>query len=339
MTQRTGEHRGPALLVGEANEDWTGDAVFFEYSTAADPLATGSIGPVPVHRFSPDLHTGGPTRIVHLDLAAQLEVDGPATSPGLLASFVVIRPGEEVVTEPDATSELYYCLRGSGHSEFDRSVPGGAGAGRMPWRAGDFLTLPSGCTTSHRADPVGEDDGATSALLYRVTDAPLLRYLGATPTRPRFAPTRFDGDAALARLAEVEQDPDAADRSRVSVLLGNAATPQTLTVTHTLWAMLGILPAGRFQRAHRHQSVALDLITACAPGCYSLLGHRLDGDGSILDPVRVDWEEQGAFVTPPGLWHSHHNESGQPAFLVPIQDAGLHTYLRSLDIRFHQPDL
>ena len=115
----------------------------------------------------------------------------------------------------------------------------------MPWRAGDFLTLPSGCTTSHRADPVGEDDGATSALLYRVTDAPLLRYLGATPTRPRFAPTRFDGDAALARLAEVAQDPDAADRSRVSVLLGNTATPQTLTVTHTLWAMLGILPAGR----------------------------------------------------------------------------------------------
>lgn len=36
----------------------------------------------------------------------------------------------------------------------------------------------------------------------------------------------------------------------------------------------------------------------------------------------------------PGLWHSHHNESGRPAYLVPIQDAGLHTYLRSLDIRF-----
>jgi hypothetical protein len=39
-------------------------------------------------------------------------------------------------------------------------------------------------------------------------------------------------------------------------------------------------------------------------------------------------------VTPPGLWHSHHNESGRSAHLVPIQDAGLHTYLRSLDIRF-----
>ncbi|HLJ08140.1 MAG TPA: cupin, partial [Acidimicrobiia bacterium] len=35
-----------------------------------------------------------------------------------------------------------------------------------------------------------------------------------------------------------------------------------------------------------------------------------------------------------GLWHAHHNESGQDAHLIPVQDAGLHTYLRSLDIRF-----
>jgi gentisate 1,2-dioxygenase len=102
--------------------------------------------------------------------------------------------------------------------------------------------------------------------------------------------------------------------------------------------MLGILPVGRVQRPHRHQSVALDLITECAPGCYSLVGSELDATGSIVDPARVEWEAAGAFVTPPGLWHSHHNESGRPAYLVPIQDAGLHTYLRSLDIRFHHPD-
>jgi hypothetical protein len=28
------------------------------------------------------------------------------------------------------------------------------------------------------------------------------------------------------------------------------------------------------------------------------------------------------------------NESGKPAYLLPIQDAGLQTHLRSLDIRF-----
>ena len=111
-----------------------------------------------------------------------------------------------------------------------------------------------------------------------------------------------------------------------------------MTVTHTLWAMLGVLPAERVQRPHRHQSVALDLITECAPGCYTLVGRDLDERGRIVDPIRVEWEGAGAFVTPPGLWHSHHNESGRPAHLVPIQDAGLHSYLRSLDIRFTPSD-
>ncbi len=131
---------------------------------------------------------------------------------------------------------------------------------------------------------------------------------------------------------------ESSTRNRISILLGNAATPQTLTVTQTLWAMLGVLPAGRVQRPHRHQSVALDLITDCGPGCYSLVGSALTADGTIADPERVDWEPGGAFVTPPGLWHSHHNESGRAAHLIPIQDAGLHTYLRSLDIRFAPPD-
>ena len=167
-----------------------------------------------------------------------------------------------------------------------------------------------------------------------MTDAPLLAYLGAAPGRARFAPTRFDAATSRARLAEVEAHPDAASRNRVSILLGNAAHPRTMTVTHTLWAMLGVLPADRVQRPHRHQSVALDLITDCAPGCYTLVGREVDERGDIVDPVRVDWEGTGAFVTPPGLWHSHHNGSGRSAHLVPIQDAGLHTYLRSLDIRF-----
>ena len=41
-----------------------------------------------------------------------------------------------------------------------------------------------------------------------------------------------------------------------------------------------------------------------------------------------------AFVTPPGFWHAHFNEGNQPSYVLPIQDAGLQTYLRSLDIRF-----
>lgn len=52
----------------------------------------------------------------------------------------------------------------------------------------------------------------------------------------------------------------------------------------------------------------------------------------------MQWASGAAFITPPGMWHSHHNESDADAYVIPIQDAGLQTYLRSLDIRFGKLD-
>ena len=34
------------------------------------------------------------------------------------------------------------------------------------------------------------------------------------------------------------------------------------------------------------------------------------------------------------MWHSHHNESGKDAYVLPIQDAGLLTYQRVFEISF-----
>jgi len=307
------------LIVGEAAEDWSGDARFFEYSQAADPIGGGVISPIPPVSFPAALYGSGPTRVVPLDLSRQLRTPYPATTPALLASFVRIQADDEIDLDPNATSQLLYCIRGRGRTEL--------GTGFLRWKEGDFLTLPAGTPAHH----VAEEDTA----FYHVADAPLLDYLGATATVARFAPTVFTAEAAQAKLAEVAAAPDAGDKSRVSVLLNNARFDQTLTVTHTLWAMFGVLPAGRTQLPHRHQSVAVDFIIDCAPGCYSLLGDTLDAaTGQIVDPLRVDWQPGGAFVTPPGKWHSHHNETGVDAHLLPVQDAGLHTYLRSLDIRF-----
>lgn len=308
-----------SLLVGEAIEDWTADARFFEYSQAADPIGAGVISPIPAVAFPAALYAGGPTRVVPLDLSEALRTPYRATSPALLASFVRINAGDDLTLEPNATSQLLYCIRGRGHSLVDGSV--------VPWKQGDFLTLPATTPATH----VAEDDAA----FYHVADTPLLDYLGASATSPMFRPTTFTAEAAQAKLAEVAAAPDADQKSRVSVLLNNARFDQTLTATHTLWAMFGLLPAGKTQLPHRHQSVAVDLIVDCTEGCYTLLGDSVDpGTGQILDPVRMDWEPGGAFVTPPGTWHSHHNETGGDAHLIPIQDAGLHTYLRTLDIRF-----
>jgi gentisate 1,2-dioxygenase len=319
-THPVGESAG--IGIGLAVEDWTGDARFYEYSAAVDPIGSGHTSTVPIRAFPARCHDPDTTRVVDLDLSDVLGTSYPATGPSLVARFVCIAEGETLALAPNATSALFYCLEGRGYSD----VEGPGGAGRVAWEAGDVVTLP-GCSQARHCAEVG-------AVLYHVDDSPLLAYLGVQATEPRFAPTRFDGRRARARLAEVAADPDAATRSRVAVLLGNARNDQTLTVTHTLWAMLGVLPAGHVQRPHRHQSIALDLIVQCDPGCYSLVGPDIRADGTIVDPVRVDWEPGGAFVTPPGLWHSHHNESGSPANLLPVQDAGLHTYLRTLDIRF-----
>jgi gentisate 1,2-dioxygenase len=308
--------------IGLAVEDWTGDARFHEYSAAVDPIGSGLTSAVPIRRFPAQPRDPGSTQVVVLDLSDALGTPYPATGPSLLARFVCIAEGHSLDLAPKATSVLFYCLGGSGYSE----VEGPGGTGRVTWRAGDVVTLPGTAAARHHAEQ--------GAVLYHVDDSPLLAYLGVEATEPRFRPTRFDGELARARLAEVAADPDARRRSRVAVLLGNARNDQTLTATHTLWAMLGVLPEGHVQRPHRHQSIALDLIVQCDPGCYTLVGPEIRRDGTIVDPVRVDWEPGGAFVTPPGLWHSHHNESGSAANLLPIQDAGLHTYLRTLDIRF-----
>ena len=303
-------------------ESLTGDVRIFEYSQAADPISSGATPPIPHAEFPASLHQQGPSGIIPLDLGARLKRQGPLTSPGLCANFVRIRPGEAVTTRPNASSEFYYVLRGRGRTRFDDQV--------IPWGRGDILTLPAGDGAIHEA----EDDSA----FYWVHDEPLLRYLGARADEPTFNPTLFRAEETLAELAKAASDPEAANRSRVSVLLANRTCDQTLTITPSLWAMLGILPIGAVQRPHRHQSVALDLIIDCQPGCYTLVGKALDEKGRIIDPVRVDWKPASVFVTPPGEWHAHYNESGTEANLLPIQDAGLQTYLRSLDIRFHAED-
>jgi gentisate 1,2-dioxygenase len=302
--------------------DWADDARYFEYSKAANPIGSGHVPPVPITQFGPDLYMDQPTGVLPLDLSGHLGIEfGAATSPALLANFLRIRAGEQIDTHPNATSQLYYVLFGHGFAAVNGQL--------VKWEKGDFLTLPAGSRSVFYAD--------SEAAMYWVHDEPLLRYLGAEAREPRFRATKFCRSDAVAKLEEIANHPGANDKSRVSVLLANENQEQTLTITHVLWAMFGVLPPNQEQRPHRHQSVALDLILDAPPsGCYTLLGTRLDERGNIVDPIRVDWQAGGAFTTPPGMWHAHYNETDQPAHLIPVQDAGLQTYLRSLDIKFTQ---
>ena len=299
-------------------------ARFHDYRYASNPIADGTLGAVPGARFGAELHEQGITRTIPLDNSTVLGCQGPATSPSLCASFVHVCPGDAHITDANATSQLFFVMRGSGST---RVADGSAGAGtEIPWRAGDIFTLPARSRATHIA--------AQDAALYWVHDEPLQRYLGVEASRQQFAPTLYPQASIRKALDAVINDPASATANRVSVLLGNRGFPQTMTITHVIWAMFGILPVGAVQAAHRHQSVAVDLVVDAKPGCYTLVGRTLGKDGLIKDGERFDWNPHSVFVTPPGLWHSHHNESGFPAHILPIQDAGLHTYLRTLNILF-----
>ena len=297
------------------------NALMFEYSSAADPISSGSVPPIPYAEFAADLYASGPTRIIPLDLSKALKSAALASTPSLAASFLRIEAGDTLETAANSTSELLYVIRGSGVST--------VGDREIRWSQGDFFTLP-GSTARHRAHE-------TSAI-YWVNDQPLLDYLGVQQSRPRFAPAHYTRSELTKALEQAANDPKAATRSRVSLILGNPGCMQTMTVTHVLWAMYGLIEPNTRQLPHRHQSVALDLIIDAKPGCYTLVGTELGSDGHIKNPTRVDWKSGAAFVTPPGYWHEHRNESGERAYLTPIQDAGLHTYLRTLDITFYKED-
>jgi gentisate 1,2-dioxygenase len=320
MTQAT----RPTRTVANGSPFPQGKAQLFDYRQAANPIRPGLTEPIPEGRWGPELHARGPSAILPLDLSGALGCQGPTTSPALSANFVRILAGEAIGVGANATSSLFFVLRGEGLCLRPESDHGAEL--NQPWSTGDLFVLPAGAAPRLEA--------SAESVLYWVHDGPLLTFLGVTADSPRFEATHYPGAWLRQELQALAADPSSARSNRLSLLLANTDLPASRTVTHTLWAMYGLVPAGAIQPPHRHQSVALDLVIDCQPGCTTISGPELNADGTIRNPLRMAWEPGAAFVTPPGHWHSHVNESGHPALLLPVQDAGLHTYLRSLDIRF-----
>ena len=250
-------------------------ARFHDYRYASNPIADGTLPKIPGARFAAALHEQGVTRTIPLDLSSQLACPGPATTPGLCASFVHVCDGDAHITDANATSQLFFVMRGAGSTRID-------GQADFEWQAGDLFTLPAQSRALHAA--------TADAALYWVHDEPLLRYLGATATQRQFPPTLFKREEIHKALEAVIRDPSSATANRVSILLGSRVFPQTMTITHVMWAMFGILPVNAVQAPHRHQSVAVDLVVDAKPGCYTMVGKSLDADGRVepLDPSAPD---------------------------------------------------
>eukprot|EP00929_Paragymnodinium_shiwhaense_P056107 TRINITY_DN2808_c0_g1_i1.p1 TRINITY_DN2808_c0_g1~~TRINITY_DN2808_c0_g1_i1.p1 ORF type:complete len:397 (+),score=39.60 TRINITY_DN2808_c0_g1_i1:143-1333(+) len=315
---------------------WSARAEMYEYTSNANP----PMSEVPVRIFPASMHQEGPSRVDVLDLQKELALDYPATAPNLLANYIRVRVGESLPTGVEwATSQSFYVIRGNGTSM--------TRAGQIDWKEGDLFVLPylgddttPICTTGRQCikHTCEQEPVHGGCALYWVHDEPLLRYLGVRPSDiRRFEPALYPGEVMKEVVGNISSvTEDGSPRNRRGILLGNPATQQTKTLTPTMWSLLNSIDGKATQHPHKHNSVALDLaVDGGDQGTvYTLLGRELDADGNIVNPHKVEWQSGGVFVTPPGWWHSHHNTGDVTAWVLPIQDAGLYTHQRTLDIRF-----
>ena len=293
---------------------WEEDSLYYEFSAAVAP----KLPAIPCTSFEAKLHQQGHTRVIPLDLSEQMQAIAPATSPVISAHFLRIHPQENLQTSSPATAQMFYVIRGQGTTTTEY--------GTISWSKGDLFTLPSCDGAIHFAS----EDTA----IYWLTDEALVNYLGVTATKPRFKPSLYKSDHIMTELKQIAAEPGASKRNRIGVMFANKETQLTRSLTHTLWALMVYLPGKAEQKPHCHNSVAIDLVIDAPESAYTLVGKSLDADGNIVNGERVYWKSGSVFVTPPGLWHSHHNDSDQDALLLPVQDAAFHSYLRTLDQRW-----
>lgn len=301
------------------NNNYTKDARIYEYTSAANPYMKN----IPILYHESTLYKNSPTKIIPFDLSKYIDTPYIATSPNLLASFIKIRKDESIKTFANATSQIFYIINGSGTTIMNDDV--------ITWKKGDLFVIPySNNELIHNA--------TIDSVLYWINDEPLLNYLNVIPRSPKFNITFFDNETMLKEIEIIRSNSDHKHLNRLGILLGNKITEHsTKTITHTMWSLLNVLPKNEYQKPHKHNSIALDLCVYANKEkgiVYTLMGKNLDSDGNIIDPVKCCWQTGTVFVTPPGWWHSHHNESNEDAYVLPVQDAGLYTYQRTLDIQF-----
>ena len=288
-----------------------------------------------------------------IDNGSLYNVDYKATSPNLLASFIVLGENKGTYSEshsikfkrsyvPDeteinASSHLFYVLsgkcrftlqeevyvRGEEYGETYTEIKGT----EFFVEQGEIFICPA--FQGLKLNNMLENEKTE---IYYVNDSPLLNYLGAEAQNPLFKPSVYNKKFIQENLQNLSNPKN----NRKGILLSNLDTEKigVNTITPTLWALYNELPPNTKQRSHRHNSVALDLCVSCSDSenIYTLVGEELDENGKIVNPKKINWKQGEMFITPPGLWHSHHNDGDTYAYILPIQDAGLLLYQRILGI-------
>ena len=287
----------------------------YEYEKNVDPLLTQ----VPIKTKNiKDCDYG----INFINFSDIYKSEHESTTPNLLASFIVLKPGENISLEKESnynsSSNLFFIMQSNCEINIDNEL--------FNLSSGDILISPC----FNKLDIVNKE--ITDLQIYYINDSPLLNYLGSNSSRKTFKTAVYNKEFLFKNLFDLSNPHN----NRKGILLSNKDTEKTgiNTITPVLWALYNELPPNTVQKPHKHNSVALDLCIACedSDNIYTLIGEKLDNKGNIIDPIKVSWKQSEMFVTPPGLWHSHNNTGNTYAYILPIQDAGILLYQRILGI-------
>ena len=286
----------------------------YDYADAAEI----NLSEIPIKSYNEFSKTTG-----FFDNSKELNIPYTATSPNLLTAFININAYDsyELDSEYVCSSQLFYIIEGTGHITME-------GFENMQYSSGDLIA----CSYYESQHIISEK----KTHIYWVSDYPLLKYMGVKPATEVIPPMIYKKDVMETFLHEVCTSENAHLKNRNGILLANSITEElgTKTISHILWALLNKIKPNCVQKPHRHNSVALDYCVYAGENVYTAMGKELNDDGTIKDPIIVPWKTGNAFTTPPGWWHSHVNKGNEEAIVLPIQDAGLYTYQRTLDIRF-----
>lgn len=256
------------------------------------------------------LDPSGPSQAIPLDMSGVLMTPYQATTPLLLAKFYRLRAGDELVATLRASGEIYYVLRGHGVTE---QALGAA----VAWGAGDIFCVAGGVQTSHRAS---ED-----AVLYVVTDEPLLAFAGLEP--PSLADAQVETvhypaeiiEHELAALYRRSLAPDTPGRA---LFLTSRKMEEARTCTPALTLTLNAVLPGERQPPHRHNAAALVFIIK-GGSVRSLIGGQ-----------PLPWDHASVLLTPPNAVHSHENVGDEAAVALIVQDGALHYHCRTMGFEF-----
>ncbi len=154
---------------------------------------------------------------------------------------------------------------------------------------------------------------ASTVTEYLENVVPLWEVLkGLIPKEPAklVQPYRWNGKEIIARLRQVAKEIQVGENVERRVLV--PVNPGLKVVglyaaTHTIYVGFQIVLPGEVAGAHRHTPFAARFM--------------IEGKGStVVDGMKVDFEESDYVVTPRWSWHDHTNEGSMPAIWLDVLD-------------------